>query len=512
MKPSDELSELIQSMSPSEKRYFKLQAGTFKDDSHYLLLFDVLDKNLVAGDSSLLDYLKSKGVTVSLSRLKNYLHQLIMKTLRDYHLEHYPEFKIIEAFRDYRILKDRKLDRQGTKALNKAVKLAKDYERFSYLWEITRHLAGENILESDSVRYQKNTEALLADQDEALRKLKLIGECHRLETQAIIIEKEHIKTSDPAKLKAIDMLLERANMLDGPSLPNYGRAHVQNVYNICYSQTNRYSEALEHNTAYIRLLKEKPVACGSTDEQVLFTYTNQLYHLIYQGKIEDFKMLTAEIRANASSFFMGQGEYYQNALLFSSYSFEISLAILTGNFEEGEQYVEPAQKILVRHPDIANAEFLFAWLYRMVVLYFGLGQYSKAQQAINTILDGKVLRYGADFANYIKMLNVIVLFELGHHKMLPSSMKATEQFVRGRGNLNVIDKLLIEMLKKLIKCKGEGEVKVLCSDVAEKIKAEIEADPSARTPLQYFDFLTWMEGKTNGLLFGQAMKQKALES
>lgn len=508
MKPNDELSELIRSMSPSEKRYFKLQASTFKEDSHYLLLFDAIDKKGIDSDAEMVKYLDANQVTVALSRLKNYLYQLIMKTLREYHLDHYPEFKIIESFRDYRIQKDRKLDRQALKSLNKAIKLAKQYERYSYLWEINRHLAGDDIVEADGSKYKKTIDAVLAVQDEALEKLKQIGECHRLEVEAILLEKEHIKTNDPAKLSTIEQLLSAANTLNTQGLPCYARAHLNGVKNICYAQTNRYKEALENNTLLVSSLTEQAVEFGCTDEQILFAYTNQLYHLLYQGKIEEFKKLTSEIIADADKYFVGHSEYYQSALLFSAYSFEVSLAILHGNFEDGEQYIEPAQKILEKNSDIATAEFLFSWLYRMIALYFGLGRYDKALQAINTILDGKVLKYGADFGAYIRMLNLIVLRELGNYQMLPSAMKATEQFIRGKGAQGVVDKLLLEMLKKYTKTTTETAAIELCLLYADKIKAEIKAEPSARAPLIYFDFLTWMEGKANGLLFGEAMKQK----
>lgn len=510
MKPSDELSELIHSMSPSEKRYFKLQANTFKDDSHYVLLFDFIDKTSEASDVDIRVYLKQHGVTVALSRLKNYLHQLILKTLREYHLEHYPEFKIIEAFRDFKILKDRKLDRQALKSLNRAVKLAKEYERYAYLWEVNRHLAGDDMLEADPGKFER-TQAMVFDvQQDALEKLMLINKSHQLEAEAIVIQKEHIKTSDPEKLRAIDRLISEAKELEKEDLPGYGRAHLYSLYNICYAQTDRYEEALKTNTLYIESLRKGAISYGSSDEEILFALTNQFYHLLYQGKEVEFKKLAGEVIEDAGQFLRGKSEYYKMALLFAAYSFEMSYYILHGNFKEAEKYIGPAQQILAEYPGIANAEFLFAWYYRLVVINFGLGQYDRALQAINAILDGKVLKYGADYGTYIKMLNIIVLCELGHTKMLPSVIKATEQYAKSKGNTSVVDKLLLEMLKKLTKCNNDNEERMLCKEYTQKIKAEVAADETARTPLVYFDFLTWMDGKANGLLFGQAMKQRVL--
>lgn len=508
MKPSDELAELIRSMSPSEKRYFKLQASTFKDDSHYLLLFDAIDKEVATDDAGYRVFLERNKVSVPLSRLKNYLYQLVMKTLREYHLEHYPEFKIIEAYRDYRLQKDRKLDRQASKSLHRAIKLAKQYERYAYLWEINRHALSEVVFEPDAAKYLEHAQAVAQEQEATLAALHLIDKSQQMCSRAISFQKEQIKTNDESRLAAMEALVAQAIEMQKGWLPSYSYMQLHTVLNICYAQVNRYDLSLENNTALIQMLKEKPVEMGVTDEDVFFAYTNQLYHLVYQGKISEFKALTAEIEANPGSFFISKTEYYPAALLFSAYSFEVSLAILSGNFEEGLQYLPRANKVIEQHPDAASSEFLFSWYYRLMILYFGLGRFEDALDVINLILEGKVLRFGPDFGGYIRMVNIIVHFELGNQKLLPSTMKATEQFMRNRGPLGTVDKLLLEMLKKLIKAQTPQAVQRICVDYADKIQATVDSDPTTRVPLIYFDFLTWLRGRADNLLFGEAIRRK----
>jgi hypothetical protein len=44
MKPSNELFELIKSLTKSEKRFFKLQSSLQSGDKNYIRLFDTIDK------------------------------------------------------------------------------------------------------------------------------------------------------------------------------------------------------------------------------------------------------------------------------------------------------------------------------------------------------------------------------------------------------------------------------------------------------------------------------------
>jgi len=44
MKPSNELFDLIKSLSKSEKRFFKLQSSLQSGDKNYVRLFDCIDR------------------------------------------------------------------------------------------------------------------------------------------------------------------------------------------------------------------------------------------------------------------------------------------------------------------------------------------------------------------------------------------------------------------------------------------------------------------------------------
>ena len=53
MKPSNELFDLIQSLTKSEKRFFKLHSSLQSGDKNYLRLFDAIDRMKEYDETSL---------------------------------------------------------------------------------------------------------------------------------------------------------------------------------------------------------------------------------------------------------------------------------------------------------------------------------------------------------------------------------------------------------------------------------------------------------------------------
>ena len=77
----DHLFQLIQSMSSSEKRYFKRNALIAKDaDANYLKLFDALNKMQEYDEAAL----KKKPFVKHFASERKYLYEAILRSLRNY--------------------------------------------------------------------------------------------------------------------------------------------------------------------------------------------------------------------------------------------------------------------------------------------------------------------------------------------------------------------------------------------------------------------------------------------
>ena len=77
------LFELVQSMTMSEKRYFKIYSSkhVIGQSNDYVLLFDFIDKSIYYEEDELL----RQSFVKNLSAEKNYLYNLVLKSLNAFH-------------------------------------------------------------------------------------------------------------------------------------------------------------------------------------------------------------------------------------------------------------------------------------------------------------------------------------------------------------------------------------------------------------------------------------------
>ncbi len=87
MKPSNELFDLIKSLTKSEKRFFKLQSALQSGDKNYVRLFDLIDKMSEYDEENVKKTFKGEKFIKHLPSEKNHLYKLILKALRSYYGE-----------------------------------------------------------------------------------------------------------------------------------------------------------------------------------------------------------------------------------------------------------------------------------------------------------------------------------------------------------------------------------------------------------------------------------------
>lgn len=134
MKKSQQLYELIHSMSKSEKRYFKVHSA--KENSIYVQLFDLIIGQANYDNAALKICLEKEEIKSSLARIQYHLYQLILTSLGDFQATKHPRYEVLNAIQQYIILRDRGLHYQGRQLLQSALKTAQQYNYYGLTLEI----------------------------------------------------------------------------------------------------------------------------------------------------------------------------------------------------------------------------------------------------------------------------------------------------------------------------------------------------------------------------------------
>ena len=130
MSSGKQLFDLIRSMTPSEKGYFKKYSAKhiIGESNDYILLFDAIDKIASYSDEILLAKPIAKRLGRKLPGVKNYLYNSILEVLRAYHSGKNQSQRIQEKLFEVRLLAERGLYEQAEKLCRKAVEWSKEIE------------------------------------------------------------------------------------------------------------------------------------------------------------------------------------------------------------------------------------------------------------------------------------------------------------------------------------------------------------------------------------------------
>ena len=136
MRASSELFDLIQSLTKSEKRFFKLSSSLQSGDKNYLKLFDQIDKQSEYNEDEIKEVFKNESFIKHLPSEKNHLYKVILKSLRSFHSDRSISSVLRQEIKNIEILFQKALYKECGKFITRAKKKAYDHEKFYYLFEL----------------------------------------------------------------------------------------------------------------------------------------------------------------------------------------------------------------------------------------------------------------------------------------------------------------------------------------------------------------------------------------
>ncbi|HXC06749.1 MAG TPA: hypothetical protein VNZ86_18455, partial [Bacteroidia bacterium] len=138
MKSSDDLYQLIKSLTRNEKGYFKKSAGmhVIGTQNNYVRLFDAIDNQSEYDEQKLVQHFKGETFIQHLPSEKIYLYNLLLKSLKEYHSGISVEAELNGMLHSIEILFDKGLFKACHKLLKKAEKIALQYEKHLILLRI----------------------------------------------------------------------------------------------------------------------------------------------------------------------------------------------------------------------------------------------------------------------------------------------------------------------------------------------------------------------------------------
>ena len=505
--PSDKLYRLVHSLSPTEKRYFRIFIrGKTDRDSKYLQLFESIAAP-GGSDENKVKYKIYQGAPVEgkkFSELKAYLYDLVLKCLQTFDEQHSVDYKIGQLLQSTTVLYKRGHYHDCRELLQKARKTALRYECFSYQLEIIRLEKQLAYTQMDADFLDKNLEKLHFEENRALEQLH----------NAVVYRKAFFEVYAAVKREALHRNKDRMNYLKSlvsgaafQSLDNAisHRARVQqlrtlNLYHYAALEQEKFYES---GGLLVELIESQPHFLGDNISDYIAALSNQVLACgllkkyeevrICLKKLRELKPLTADDRRKIHR------QYYTNFFALCTYSGDFEAAMVEMHYcQEEATAFDPR--------DYETASFY----YQYALISFGCNKFDQALDFLNQWHNQPRSVEREDLQSVARMFSLILHIEMGNLVLLESLLRSATRYLKKKNRYLSLEKRFIHFVSELTRLPvGKGQFEAF-----EKMQGYLQKEmeqPATKALLQTFDLDAWLESKINGQSFAATVRRKWAE-
>ncbi len=503
---SDGLFRLIQSLSKSEKRSFKLYAtrnSSSSDDLKFLQLFDFIEKTENYSDDLAIQKLTQIKKS-QLSNIKAHLYKQILTSLRLQYLSRRTDSEIRESIDCAQILYQKGFYIQALKLLDKAKmnaqKLHADiltlaivqFEKIIESQYITRSIDSRaDELTHESVELEKKISGAILYSNIALQLYSLY-----LKVGFVRDEKDYhfVKEFFHSKLPKF-----APNQLSVEEKLHLYNAHVR--YN---HMIQDFVMCYKYARLWVDLFEQYPVLADQNKELYLKGIHNLLLALFNLRSYKRYVEVITELEQNPPT----EKDSENVMLLYQQYVFtnQINRYYLEGNFTKGLELVPKIEAFVKSSEDKLDVHRAMVFYYKIACLYFGNGENKKAIYYLNLIIQMKAQSIREDIQSFARILNLIAHFELGNDDLLEYQVKSVYRYLSNMGDLQGVQKEILNFIRQLPTVDPTDLRKVFKQLLAKLVK--LSQSKFEKRPFMYLDIISWLECKIENKTVSEVIREK----
>ncbi|UOG76080.1 hypothetical protein MTX78_05625 [Hymenobacter tibetensis] len=507
---TEPIFQLIKSLTRSEKRHFRLftnRQGS-SEDLKFLQLFDALEALESYDETQILVQVPTLK-RVQLANLKANLYKQLLSSLRVYHAGQNPDIQLHEQLDYARVLYNKGFYQQSLRMLEK-VKVAARQVEMPHI--VLLALDFEKLIESQYItRSIKDRAETLAT--EAVDTVEHLGKMHALSNASLRLYGLYLKAGH-ARNRADH---EQITAFFRENLPPFEdskggffeklyfyQAHVwyytlNQDFRACYRYAQKWVDLFEQ-APHMKDLQAMLYIKG------LHNLLATLYNMLYYSKFMEVLKTLEEFAANQTR----RSSPNTEILLFQYiYTNKINAYFLEGRFTEGLEIIPELLENLEHYKSQLDMHRTLVFYYKIASLYFGSGQYQKAIEYLNLIIQHKDLSLREDLQCFARILNLIAHYEAGEDASLEYQVRSVYRFL---GMMNDQQPMQVEIFRFLRNVGNIAPHQVREAFVALREKLiVIAANPFENRPFLYLDIVSWLDSKINNTPVQEVMRRKFLQ-
>lgn len=504
---TDHLVKLIESLTKSEKRNFRLYARRIQDSGSlmYLHLFDLLDNGKPQSEAALRKRLGDISRS-QLSNLKRHLYSQILSSLRLVHRRRQIPILIHEYLDFAQVLYGKGLYMQSLKLFEKARKLAeKNHEDFSALMivELQKTIESRHITRSGPVQSERLIEKANALSDSIYNRIKLSN--LRILLHGLYVRRGHLHNAKEKEwLRA--RFEENLSHVIPEKLGTWERIHLYQSYVWYYYILQDFERCAEYAGKWIGVFEDAPELI----ERDVDLYMRGLHYMLtaeynlrnieqYEHYLDEFEKFRKDTypRFNTNSQII--------SFLYVHYG-RLNKHFLHGTFEEGLEVVPRTLRRIRRYRDKLDAHRIMVFYFKIAWMYLGAGRPDRCIDYLNKITELDLESLREDIQCYARLMLLIAHYELESYDVITYLLKQVQNFFEKVNEINDVQKRTLRLFKELVKA-PLGERTQIMQKCLDDLRI-LEQEQYAQRAFLYLDVTSWLEAKVRKVSLGEAVRER----
>jgi hypothetical protein len=510
------LFNLIKSLSKSEKGYFKkfIHINSPRGKNKYLRLFEVIDKQQKNEEGTILRKAKlnTSNKSNQLPNLKNYLYNLILKSLGSYYAGSDATSELKSQLQSIKIFYEKGLFSDCEKTLIKAKKIAERHENHEQLLEL---LNWENKIVTNNPLLMSKTRTFRGKEIHE-RYMAVLGILKNKSEYAQLLSTIPGKYRVTGEIHDKKDLSELRNFIQHPllkdeklALSNEAKQSFNAIYTMYYRLSGETQKALAPSQHIVKLIESLPERVGSYPLEYMVALTNlSLIYILLKDYARAFDLVQKmESLPQKLDNKLSEG---LRALIFMRVNYmKTHIYTETCEFEKGIALTEKIEQGTIVYKNNMEKRAEITLYCNVSLLQFIGGNYTLSLAWLNKILnDSSACETRPDVYCFIKIFNLLVHYELSNLDLLDDLIKPTHQFLKKRKMLSGLNISILHFFQKSIPGTDSAKKRAAAFLSLKKQFEILLKDPGLKQAFEYFDFVSWAESKVQNRPLVAILKEK----
>ncbi|GHT31834.1 hypothetical protein AGMMS49574_14270 [Bacteroidia bacterium] len=504
MNKTDSLLILVKSLTKAEKRYFRLWSNLQSGDKVYLSLFDLLDTH--SSPDEIFERFEKEQGGKSFEMTAKHLYTVLMDCLLRLRKKQDVQTDICNKISKASILFERELFEDAIDELNKAKRLAKDFE-YDLLLQLIRRTELQYLSALD---FEGINERELVNKQMKIQEVMKYSRNINLHVQLYDILKHRLiykgyARSDKQKEDLNDLVLSELHLIANSSYRGFEAEKLHLLFQATYYlNSGNYKSAIRFYQELISLFEENKHLLLNPPIYYLSAIRGILDSLQIAGIYREMPFFLSKLEEIEQSDYATEFVLSVKVLRFN---YESSRLIHTGEFKTAKELMRKADESLFRKKNLLGLEDQLKLHLGAAILYISTNEYTLARKSMKEVFSSGKLYYALPSYKTARLVNLILQAELGNYDFFENEIESIKRNIRYEKQSYITEKLVFKFVQAYPLPSYEKNRLKLWEQFRKDIQ-KIQQSKYERQLLKTFDFLSWIESKLTREPFQNVLMNK----